>query len=90
MGRKTATLHDLPLMFLFRNNGYIESENRHCAEHCRDNNTHTVTPFLRMQGHCRSLYPFLDMAVVVSGIEAYANQFFCFPPYHRADSNGTP
>jgi hypothetical protein len=42
-----------------------------------------------MQGHCRSLYPFLDMAVVFSGVEAQANQFSCFPPYYRANSNRT-
>ena len=46
MGRKAATLYDLPLMFLFGNNGYIENDNRQCAEQCRNNNTHTAIPFL--------------------------------------------
>jgi hypothetical protein len=44
---------------------------------------------LRLQGHCRSLYPFLDMAVAVSGVKAQANQFFGFPPYYRTNSNRT-
>ncbi len=44
---------------------------------------------LRMHGHCRTLYPFPDVAVVVSGIKAQANQFFGFPPYYGANLNGT-
>lgn len=42
MGRKAATLYDLPLMFLFDNNGYIENDHRQFAEQCRNNNTHTA------------------------------------------------
>lgn len=45
MGRKAATLYDLPLMFLFGSNGYIENDNRQCAEQCRNNNTHTPSHF---------------------------------------------